>query len=164
SFFFSKDVFRVYEGGFSEREIDYKNEDLNWGNLIGRVSYTHLFDKGSLDLTGYFSSSNSGADVKTKRVEDQNGNVRESEHIIIDNYLRDISFKSNLALNLTGQSINIALQYNRINTNYFWDILDETLSSDINGEIQDVFFDFAPTLFSQGKNEDVITVSLSDEI
>lgn len=164
SFFYSKDVYRLYEGGFSARELEYKKEDLNWGNLIGRVSFTHLFEKGSLDITGYFSSSRSRSDVKTKRVEDQNGNVRESEHIFIDNYLRDISLKSNLALTLTGQSINIALQYNRISTNYYWDILDETLSSDINGDIQNVFFDFAPTLFSQAKNEDVITASLSDEI
>lgn len=165
SFFYSKDIYRLYEGtGPSSREIDYKNEDLNWGNIIGKLSYTHLFDNGSLDITGYFSSSNSGADAKTKRVEDEHGNVRESEQIIIDNYLRDFSVKSNLALNLTGQSINLTLQYNRINTNYFWDILDETLSQDINGNIQEVFFDFAPIHFSQAKNEDVITASLSDEI
>ena len=165
SFFYSKDIYRLYGGdGPFSREIDYKNEDLNWGNFIGKVSYTHLFDNGALDITGYYSSSNSGADAKTKRVEDWVGNVRESEHIIIDNYLRDFSIKSNLTLNLTGQSINVALQYNRINTNYYWDILDETLSSDINGEIQNVFFDFAPTLFSQRKNEDVITASVSDEI
>lgn len=165
NFFYSKDIYRLYEStGLSSREIDYKNEDLNWGNIIGKLSYIHLFDNGSLEIAGYFSSSNSGADAKTKRVEDERGNVRESEHIIIDNYLRDLSLKSNLALNLPGQSINLTLQYNRINTNYYWDILDETLSQDINGNIQDIFFDFAPTRFSQTKNEIVISASISDEI
>lgn len=159
-FFYSKDIYDLYY----DKEIKYKNEDINWGNKIANVTYEHLFDLGSIRVTAYYSESDAGADAETKTSTDQLGNVYESEHIIINNYVRDIGFNTLFNIDLPGQQINFSFCYNNIVTNAFWDIYEQQISSEINGDIEDVFFDFAPVKYSYKNSEDVVSAYFADEI
>lgn len=163
-FFYSKDIYELYQGG----NIIYKNEDLNWGNKIAKVSFEHLFDLGSVELTTYYSESRAGADAESAPGDnwyyDSSGEIVGNEHIIIDNYIKDYSAKAKLKLNFTGLQTVISVQYNKLKVNSFWDIYDNQISTDINGNVQDVFFDFAPAQYNSNDNEDIVSAYLSNEI
>ncbi|MGD8779632.1 MAG: TonB-dependent receptor [Ignavibacteria bacterium] len=150
-FFYSKDIYELYQGD----NIIYKNEDLNWGNKLAKVSYEHLFNFGSLELSTYYSESKAGADAEAAEssgwVIDVDKNIEGNEHITIDNYIKDYSAKASLKFNFTGLQTDLSLQYNRLEVKNSWDIYEQQLGSDINGNLEDVFFDFAPTQYSSNK-------------
>lgn len=171
SFFHSKDIYEIYqpEDLGDDIQLDYKDEDLNWRNNIVKFKYVHTFEIGSYSISSYLSESYSGASGKTKESMDELRNKLGSEHTIIHNTLRDINVTTELNLKFTGQKLRFKINYNNYFTNYHWDIDHYEIRSsasgiDINGNLENVFMDFAPSKFKESKREDVISGSVTDEI
>ncbi len=166
--FYSRDIYNIFSG----KNILYKNEDLNWGNSFLKGTYIYSDNNFSIDIQGYYSNSSSRGDgavqdyylVPTPGGDDEKVFL-DPEHLKIDNSIASYSIQANSNLTFQGQEIKLGIGFNKTRTNYYWDIDEKDISSTIDGNIENMFFDFAPSIFSMKdqQNEEVYFY-LSDKL
>jgi hypothetical protein len=165
--FYSRDVYIAFEE--KEGLVLDKKEDPNWGNLIGSFKYNHLFNKNDFEIEAFYSAAKLSSDAKgfspypfiyITKGDTFTGN----QHININNIMHDISLKSQLMLELTGQDILAGIEYKNLSIHYFWDVKETQIASTLNGDLVNVFFDFAPDRYNFKDRTEIYSAFFSDRI
>lgn len=165
--FYSKDIYEL----FTEDDdiIIEKNEDLNWGNKVGKLSYTHFLNKADYQLEFSYSNSNLNADVIGMDTQQTHffsiqDSLNQVDSIYASNKIEDFTIRNELNINLTGQKINIGFEYKYLSAKYNWDFREEYFSSFLNIDTEDIFFSFAPNIYKERNKSNIFSVYFSDKL
>ncbi|MBL1215081.1 MAG: TonB-dependent receptor [Ignavibacteriae bacterium] len=167
SAFYSKDIYRVFED--VKNSVVDKKENPNWGNLIGNLKFNHLFNSGEFELGAYYSISNLDSDAKSSPLSSPlfssaADSLEAVHYVYANNSIKEFNLNSQFKLKLTGQDILLGVEYKNLSISYFWNIKEYDIGASINGNVEDIFFDFAPAKFKYNDETEIVSAYFSDKI
>ena len=122
-----------------------------------------MFNKSTINFKAAYS--NSLANGNKKGFNDENSfGLPGTEYIYIDNYIKNLSASLNYNISLQGQNISTGLEFRHLLTNYSWNINETELSGLVNGNIGEIFFDFAPNVFNNNDKTNIYTFYFLDNL
>jgi hypothetical protein len=145
--YFSRDVYDILKWEkFTEWKRRVRDEPLTWGNSIHGLRWIYT-DKGvKSEVLFYFTSFSTRTDVQIDWLNRKSKIVERVEIINVGNKIANYGLKFNFYFR--GEAIDIYSSFNfdMMNLRYAWDINSEVLSGIVSPP-QEVFFDFAPTIY-----------------
>jgi len=162
SILYSRDNYDITFTNNTEVKNIKKVEPGKWGNLAASFEYLHNYKNSFVAANLYFTKYSLEVDGGFKNLSPSNSTA---EYLQIDNYISE--FGSKFFYNYEGGGHNFQIGFNvkKIKNQNNWDVGPNELNQYIsNGGLENIFFDFAPRIFTSSNTLLYSGFYISDEI
>lgn len=144
SFFYSKDRLKLFPEIFHPGMK--ATEDPNWGNLILSMDWSHEQNRNTIIKSKIFISNSY---VNSEGIEEASYVGTDLNRFDLNNQITDYTFSTALTTELKKMKIEAGLEAKHLTLNYFWHTGYIGPARDYLRPVEDVFFDYAPTLYEK---------------